>query len=100
MRVALFNMISGDEVKKLAKIARLKLSDRELEAIRSDLDSVLKAFEKIQKVDVTGVEPSWHPVKLRGRVRKDEMEKGLTQEQALSNTKNKERGYFKGPRSL
>ena len=55
--------ISRDEVARLAKLARLALSDSELDSFAGQLDAILGYVGKIQAVDVSGVEPTGNPLK-------------------------------------
>ena len=87
-------------VKSIAKVARLNLTDLEIGKLKKDLGDVLDAFSKIQEVNTEGVEMSIQPVKLGNALREDIPKKCLTQEQALSQTKNKQGGYFVGPKSI
>lgn len=87
-------------VKSIAKVARLNLTDLEIGKLKKDLSDVLEAFSKIQEVNTDNVEMSIQPVKLTNALREDVPKKCLSQEQALSQTKNKQGGYFVGPKSV
>jgi len=87
-------------VKEIAKVARLKLTEEEIDKIEKNMDEVLNAFSKIQEVGTENVEMSVQPVKLGNALREDIPKKCLTQEEALSQTNNKKDGYFVGPKSL
>jgi aspartyl-tRNA(Asn)/glutamyl-tRNA(Gln) amidotransferase subunit C len=93
-------MIDRKTVERVAKVARLDLTDSELEKYSRDLKNIIDAFEIIKKVDTDKVKPTFQPVELRNVLRKDEIGRSLPQEEALSNTKNKERGYFRGPKAV
>ena len=90
--------ISKETVEQVAKLARLNLSDKEVRKFTKELDDILKAFKTIDKAKVTNVKPSFQPIDIVGRTRKDKEGKSLSQEEALANTKNKEKGFFKGPK--
>ena len=94
-------MPSEKTVKKVAETARLSLTSAELRKISKDLNTILKAFKELDKV-VTGkgVKPSFQPLEVKNVTRKDKVRPGLTQKQALANTKQKEGGYFKGPKAV
>ena len=92
-------MVSRTTVRKVAELARLSLTEKEIESFSKELDSILKAFRDLERVRVRGVKPSFQPVPAKNVMRKDSAEESLTQEDALSNAKNKESGYFKGPRA-
>ena len=86
-------------IEKIAKAARLNLSEQELQKFNADMEDVLKAFDTLKKVDAPQ-EASYQPVDIKDVARKDETEEPLTQDEALSNTKNKENGFFKGPKVI
>jgi aspartyl-tRNA(Asn)/glutamyl-tRNA(Gln) amidotransferase subunit C len=90
--------ITPETVKRVAHVARLKLSDQEIQKFSKDLEAMLGAFHDLENVDTKGVKPSFQPIETKNVLRKDTVERSLTQEQALSNTKNKEKGFFKGPK--
>ena len=90
--------ITPETVKRVARIARLKLSDKEISKFSKDMESILGAFKDLERVPTHGVKPSFQPIETKNVLRKDRVEPSLTQGQALSNTKNKEKGFFKGPK--
>jgi len=65
-------MISKAEVQHIANLARLGLTDEEIEKYQKDLSSILDYVEKLKKVNVSGVEPTSHSVKVENITRKDE----------------------------
>jgi len=92
--------VNRDLVENIAKVSRLKLSEEELNSIEKDMKNVLEAFENIQEIDTETIKMSIQPVKLNNHLRKDEVSECFTQEEALSQTKNKKDGYIMGPRSI
>lgn len=87
-------------LERVAKTARLNLTSEEKKEFLKQLSEVLNVFSELSKVDTKGVNPSIHPIKIENVFREDKKEKSLTQEQALSMTKNKTEGYFKGPKVM
>ncbi len=85
-------------IERLAKLARVELTKEEEKEFEKDLESILSAFRDLEKVDTRGVKPTFQPVPVKNILREDRVEPSLTQEQVLANTKNKEKGFFKGPR--
>lgn len=55
-------MLSKEEVKHIAKLARLGLTEKEIEKYTKDLSNILEHFEKLKEVKVSGVEPMSHSV--------------------------------------
>jgi len=94
-------MVTEKTVKKVAETARLSLTSAELRKISKDLNNILKAFKELDKaVTGKGIKPSFQPMEIKNVTRKDKVRPGLSQKQALANTKQKERNYFKGPKAV
>ena len=63
--------LSADEVRHIAKLARLELAAGELEATQAKLNGIFSLIEEMQAVDTDGVEPMSHPQELAQRLRED-----------------------------
>jgi aspartyl-tRNA(Asn)/glutamyl-tRNA(Gln) amidotransferase subunit C len=94
------SQISPDEVAHLARLARLALTDDELESYAGQLDAILGHVSQIQAVDVTGVVPTGNPLTDVNVSRPDVVETCLTQEQALAQAPKAVDGRFAVPRIL
>ena len=92
--------ISRDEVAKLAKLARLALTNDELDAFAGQLDSILGYVGAIQSVDVTGVTPTGNPLRELNVTRPDVVQFSLTQQQALAEAPSASDGRFVVPQIL
>lgn len=92
--------LTKELIQNVAEVARLKLTDKEIESFTKELKEVLDNFSTIDKCNTSNTNPSFQPVELKNALREDKEEKCLTQEQALSNTENKKDGYFKGPKAV
>ena len=66
------SMIEREQVEHVAKLARLKLSDEEVERMASELSGILEHVERISELDLDGVEPTSHVVALENVFRPDE----------------------------
>ncbi len=77
--------LSEQEVRKLALLARLELSDEEVQAIGPQLTSILGFVEKLSELDTEGVEPMTTALDVSNRFREDVLVPGLSNEQALQN---------------
>ena len=84
------------DIERVARIARLELTTQEKENLKKQLNDILKAFSKIDEVDVSKIDPSFHPIKIKNVMRDDNPEKH--EWDPFSNTKNREGKYFKGPK--
>jgi aspartyl-tRNA(Asn)/glutamyl-tRNA(Gln) amidotransferase subunit C len=98
--LATVSQISRDEVAHLARLARLALTDDELDSYAGQLDAILGHVSQIQAVDVTGVEATDNPLKDVNVFRPDVVEPCLTQEQALAEAPKSAEGRFAVPRIL
>lgn len=92
--------ISRDEVAHLAKLARLAVTDEELDTFAQQLDVILDSVAKVAEVATEDVPPTSHAVPLTNVFRADEVRPGLSQQQALSGAPAAEEGRFRVPRIL
>ncbi len=92
--------ISRDEVAKLAKLARLAVSDDELDTFAGQLDVILQSVARVGEVAADDIPPTSHAVPLTNVFREDVVRPGLTQQQALSGAPAEEQGRFRVPRIL
>ena len=94
------SQISRDDVAHLARLARLSLTDGELDSFAGQLDAILAHVGQIQAVDVTGVEPTDNPLQAVNVTRPDVVEPCLPQDEALAAAPNAVDGRFAVPRIL
>jgi aspartyl-tRNA synthetase len=92
--------ISRGEVKHVAKLARLKITEPEADAYQKELNAVLEHFEALQELDTEDVEPMSHVLEIKNVWREDEPRKSEKPESLMANAPNKESGYFKVPKIL
>lgn len=91
--------VDKELITHVAEVARLHLSEKEIQEFIPQIEEVLAVFSQLREVDTEGVRPSFQPVELKGHIRDDVPEKCLTQGEALSNAEHKD-GYIKGPKAL
>ncbi len=77
--------LSDDQVRKLALLARLELSDDEVAKVRPQLDDILAFVERLSELDTADVEPMTTALDVANRWRDDVLVPGLSNEQALEN---------------
>ena len=83
-------------VERIAKVARLELTEDETDKFTGQLKVILEAFRELDDVDTEGVEPSFHPQELSNVLREDEATPWSWDPR--ENTEHSEGRYFKGPR--
>ena len=89
--------ISRDQVLHVAKLARLALTDDEVERFRGQLSAILEAVGKVSELDLADVEPTAHPLDLVNTWREDEPRPSLSVDGALSNAPDREGDFFRVP---
>jgi aspartyl-tRNA(Asn)/glutamyl-tRNA(Gln) amidotransferase subunit C len=87
--------LTTDEVRHIAALTRLGLSDDEVEMMRGQLSSILRVFESLQQVDTEGVEPTGHTTEVRTVLRDDNAAESLQREGILENAPDSEAGYVR-----
>jgi aspartyl-tRNA(Asn)/glutamyl-tRNA(Gln) amidotransferase subunit C len=98
--LALVSQISRDDVAHLARLARLALTDDELNSFSGQLDAILEHVSSIQAVDVTDIAATDNPLKDVNVTRPDTTVPSLTQEQALAEAPRTADGRFAVPQIL
>ena len=89
--------ITRDEVLHVAKLARLALSEEEVERFRGQLSAILEAVGKVSELDLEGVPATSHPLDLLNVLAEDEPRPCLPREEALANAPDPEDGFFGVP---
>jgi aspartyl-tRNA(Asn)/glutamyl-tRNA(Gln) amidotransferase subunit C len=89
--------ISRDEVLHVARLARLALTDEEVERLGAQLSAILEAVGKVSELDLADVEPTSHPLELVNVWAEDDPRPSLPVEEALENAPAREGGYFRVP---
>jgi aspartyl-tRNA(Asn)/glutamyl-tRNA(Gln) amidotransferase subunit C len=88
------------DVAHLARLARLALTEQELDHFGAQLDGILAAVSRISDLDTADVPPTSHSLDLTNVERDDVVRPGLTQEEALAAAPAAEDGRFRVPRIL
>ncbi|HEY7876212.1 MAG TPA: Asp-tRNA(Asn)/Glu-tRNA(Gln) amidotransferase subunit GatC [Actinomycetota bacterium] len=87
-------------VDHVARLARLDLSEDERARMQTELSHIIEHAEKVQALDLDGIEPTSHAIPLRNVMRDDEVRPSLDPGRALSNAPESEAERFKVPRIL
>ena len=90
-------MIDRGQVLHVAKLARLRLTDEEVERMSGELSTILEAIEQIAELDLEGVEPTSHVIDLENVLRPDVPRPSLPRERALENAPDAEGDGFRVP---
>ena len=90
-------MIDRDQVLHVARLARLQLSDKEIDRMAGELSGILEHVDRIAALDLDDVEPTTHVVELENVLRADQPEPSLPRERALENAPDAADGAFRVP---
>lgn len=85
--------VDRDTVEHVAGLARIDLSDAQIEQFRDEFAAILQYFDRLDEVPETD-----QPAGPDAELREDEVRESLSQSEALANAADTEDGYFKGPR--
>lgn len=89
--------LSHEHVRKVASLARLKVTDREVESLLDDLTAILDYVGVLNDVDTSGVPPMVHAVELHDVLRQDAVMPSLPRPEALVNAPRSDGEYFLVP---
>jgi aspartyl-tRNA(Asn)/glutamyl-tRNA(Gln) amidotransferase subunit C len=93
-------VIQKKDVEHVARLARLALTDAELEKMREQLNGILAYIEKLNALDTQGVEPTSHAVPMVNVMRDDEERPCLPRDEALANAPDRAGDFFRVPRII
>jgi aspartyl-tRNA(Asn)/glutamyl-tRNA(Gln) amidotransferase subunit C len=82
------------DVEKVAKLANLPVTEEEKEKYSDQLTKILGYIDELQKVDTTGIEPTYNVTGLNSVFREDIPSESLSQKAALQNAKEEKKGFF------
>ncbi len=92
--------IDTQQVKNIAKLARLQLTDEEISKFSTQLSAILEYIEKLNELDTENVEPLAHCLPVKNVFRQDTPAPSLGVEKTLANAPDKVDEFFKVPRIL
>jgi aspartyl-tRNA(Asn)/glutamyl-tRNA(Gln) amidotransferase subunit C len=93
-------IVTLDDVRHVAKLARLSLSEEKLRQLARQLESILEYVDKLKEVDVSGVEPTAHALALHNVLREDVVEGAMPVEKVLQNAPESDGPFFKVPKVI
>ncbi|WP_053361461.1 Asp-tRNA(Asn)/Glu-tRNA(Gln) amidotransferase subunit GatC [Bacillus sp. FJAT-27251] len=89
--------ISVDQVKHVAHLARLAVTEEEADKLTDQLDKIITFAELLNEVDTEGVEPISHVLNIKNVMREDVAKPGLSNEEVLKNAPDHQDGQIKVP---
>ena len=92
--------ISKKDVAYVGRLARLNVTEEEMETFTPQLNSILSYMDKLNGLDTSGVSPMSHVIEVSNAFREDMVRESFPQDVSLSNAPEREREYFKVPRII
>ena len=92
--------ITRAEVEHVATLARLALTEGELDTFTGQMDGILAYVEKLNELDTTGIEPTSHAVPVENAFREDAVRPSIGVENALANAPGRVADFFRVPKVI
>ena len=99
-RLPAMSRISRDQVRHVAALAKLVLTDSETEQMTRDLDEILEYAAALEELDTTGIEPTAHALPLATPLRPDKAVAGMDPELAVATAPHREGTAFVVPKVI
>jgi len=88
------------DIEKVARLARLRLSEEEKETFGRQLEQILGHMEQLNRLDTSGVEPTSHAIPVSNAFREDETKPSYPKEDVMKIAPSEEEGFFRVPRII
>lgn len=88
------------DIEKVARLARLKLTEEEKATFGNQLEQILNYMEQLNGLDTTGVEPTSHAIPISNVFKEDEVKPSLPRKEVLLIAPDEEDGHFKVPKII
>ena len=92
--------VSNDQVRHIAKLARIAMSDEEIERLGPELNAIIGWVEQLGEVNTDGVEPLTAVIDQKLRLREDAVTDGGIRDQVLANAPEAQHGFFAVPKVI
>ena len=92
--------VTKDDVKKIAKLARLEFSNSEIENYTTEMNKILGYVEKLKELDTQHVDPLSHPIEKNNVFRDDNVHISTPRESVMKNAPDKTSEHFKVPKVI
>jgi aspartyl-tRNA(Asn)/glutamyl-tRNA(Gln) amidotransferase subunit C len=92
--------VSKERTERLAWLAKIELTEKEKEELTMQLNRILESFRDLDKLELDGVEPTYHALDVTNILREDTPTQCLTQQEALKNGSKLKDGYFVAPKIM
>lgn len=90
--------ITTEEVKYVANLARLNVTDEEAETLRAQMADIITFADALSEIDTAGIDPTNHAIKVENVLRSDTVKKSYDRDELLKNAPAKQAGCYTVPR--
>ncbi|HEX4801011.1 MAG: Asp-tRNA(Asn)/Glu-tRNA(Gln) amidotransferase subunit GatC [Myxococcales bacterium] len=92
--------VSNDQVRHIAKLARIAMSDEEIERLAPELNNILGWVEQLAEVNTDGIQPLTAVIDQKLRLRDDAVTEGNIRDEVLANAPEAQHGFFAVPKVI
>lgn len=88
------------DIKYVANLARIRLTDKEIKRFSKQLEDILKYIDKLKELNITDIQPTSHVLGLKNIFRDDVAKPSLNSEEVLKNAPERKENFFKVPKVI
>jgi len=92
--------VTNEQVRHIARLARIAMSEEEIERLAPELNNILSWVEQLDEVDTAGIEPLTAVIDQKLRLRDDEVTDGNIRDEILANAPDAQHGFFAVPKVI
>lgn len=92
--------VNNKQVEQIAKLARLKFDENEIENLTKDMNKILDYMDQLNELDTDNIEPLSHPLDLSNVMREDNLKESISREEVFKNTPSHNEEFFKVPKVI
>lgn len=92
--------VNNKQVEQIAKLARLKFDENEIENLTKDMNKILDYMDQLNELDTDNIEPLSHPLDLSNVMREDNLKESISREEVFKNAPSHNEEFFKVPKVI
>ncbi|MBZ0184567.1 MAG: Asp-tRNA(Asn)/Glu-tRNA(Gln) amidotransferase subunit GatC [Melioribacteraceae bacterium] len=92
--------VNKNQVEQIAKLARLKFDENEIENLTKDMNKILDYMDQLNELDTDNIEPLSHPLDLSNVMREDNLKESISREEVFKNAPSHNEEFFKVPKVI
>lgn len=92
--------VNNKQVEQIAKLARLKFDENEIENLTKDMNKILDYMDQLNELDTDNIEPLSHPLDLSNVMREDKLKESISREEVFKNAPSHNEEFFKVPKVI